>query len=39
MPYSETEVGYGDPMAELSAMEGLREFVTKAIPKILKTEQ
>ena len=36
MPYSETEVGYGDPMAELGAMEELRDFAAKAAFKILK---
>lgn len=30
MPYAESEVGGGDPMAELTAMEELREFVGRA---------
>lgn len=34
MPYAESEVGGGDPMAELTAVEELREFVGRAAPAI-----
>jgi exosortase len=34
MPYAESEVGRGDPLAELSAMEELREFAGRAAAEI-----
>ena len=36
MPYSETEIGMGDPTADLAAVESLRELAAKLTPKFLK---
>jgi hypothetical protein len=36
MPYSEAELGKADPMAELGAMEDLRQFASEAAMEILQ---